>query len=147
MSYASIASWRNNLSTTRMHALDCSRLFWNTSQKKETTYSPFLPNDQDPQGPLKMTPIVSCSATLLFPLKVWVDCHLQTVACQLLSHFPSSQVLKSELIQLHLPPNTRFLKSNTRSLYIKIQTGTVLHLITAYFRHSYQKLGVCPSKY
>ena len=78
---------------------------------------------------LKSRPIVSCPASLLHGLGVWVDRKLQEVAQNTISYFKNSLELKEQLLKLNLPPNARLFTADGVSMYTSIPTHTALNLI------------------
>ena len=81
---------------------------------------------------LKSQPIVSCPGSLLHGLGVWVDRKLQEVAQKTVSYFKNTLELKKQLLELHLPANTRLFTANAVSMYTNIPTHTALNLIGKY---------------
>ena len=79
---------------------------------------------------LKSRPIVSCPSSLLHGLGVWVDRKLQEVAQRTVSYFKNMLELKNQLLELHLPTNTRLLTAHAVSMYTNIPTHMALNLIS-----------------
>ena len=78
---------------------------------------------------LKSQPIVSCPGSLLHGLGVWMDRKLQEVAQKTISYFKNTLELKKQLLELHLPTNTRLFTANAVSMYTNIPTHTALNLV------------------
>lgn len=90
--------------------------------------------------PLKSRPIVSCPGSLLHPLGLWVDSHLQKVAKGMPSYFKSSFDLKQELTGLDIPPySARLFTADAVSMYTSIPTNPALNSIAAYLRNNMQR--------
>ena len=93
---------------------------------------------------LKTRPIVSCSGSLLHPIGVWVDRMLQQVAQRQQSFFKSSFALKTELVNLQVPPSTTLFIADAVSMYTNIDTTYALHEIGAYLRRHRQEYQQVP---
>jgi len=57
--------------------------------------------------------IVSCSGSLLYGLRVWVDTQLQKVATAQAAYFKISAVLKEQLMNFDLTPGAKLFKADT----------------------------------
>ena len=88
---------------------------------------------------LKSRPIVSCPGSLLHGLGVWVDRKLQEVAQRTVSYFKNILELKKQLLELHLPANTRLFSADAVSMYTNIPTHTALNLIGIYLTQYQRK--------
>ena len=88
---------------------------------------------------LKSRSIVSCPGSLLHGLGVWVDQKLQEVAQKTISYFKNTLELKKQLLELHLPTNTRLFTADAVSMYTNITTHTALNLIVKYLTQYQQK--------
>ena len=88
----------------------------------------------DPLSALKSRPIVSCPGSLLHPIGIWVDSHLQKIAKVQRSYFRNSYDLKQALTQLDLPPNARLFTADAISMYTNIPTAQALAGIGRYLR-------------
>lgn len=84
--------------------------------------------------PWSTRPIVSCSGSLLHPLGIWIDSKLQKVARLQQSFISSSADLKSQLLQLNLPPNAILFTADAVSMYTNIRTPEALNEIGTYLR-------------
>jgi hypothetical protein len=84
------------------------------------------------KAPLKSRPIVSYSGSILQPIGLWLDKHLQEVAQIQRSYFKSSFELKDEIVKLRLPNTARLHTSDATSMYTNIPTDDALDRISAY---------------
>jgi hypothetical protein len=87
-----------------------------------------------PMLPMSTRAIMSASGTLLFALGVWTDSKLQPFATQQIAYFKSSQVLKTQLNDVVVPPNSFLFTSDAVSMYTNIPTDQALTLICNHIR-------------
>jgi hypothetical protein len=88
------------------------------------------------KSPLKTSPIVSCSGTLLYYLGIWVDDKLQKFARRQRSYFKSSFDPKQDRTTMELPPNATIFTADAVSMYTNIHTETALRVITEYLNNN-----------
>jgi hypothetical protein len=87
-----------------------------------------------PMLPMSTRAIMYASGTLLFALGVWTDIKLQPFAIRQRSYFKSSQVLKTQLNDVVVPPNSFLFTADAVSMYTNIPTDQALTLICNHIR-------------
>jgi hypothetical protein len=87
-----------------------------------------------PMLPMSTRAIMSASGTLLFALGVWKDSKLQPFAIRHRAYFKSSQVLKTQLNDVFVPPKAFLFTANAVSMYTNIPTDQALTLICNHIR-------------
>ena len=70
--------------------------------------------------PLTMTPIISCTGSLMHPIGVWTDSRFQQVAADIPAYFKDSKVLKEQLTTMELPPGIILFTADATSMYTYI---------------------------
>jgi len=94
--------------------------------------------------PLATRPIVSCSGSLLEALGIWVDDKLKQAAVTMRSYIKSSYDLKTDLLQLQLPPNCRLFTADAQSMYTNIPTQFALATIGRWLRNNSHRFPDLP---
>jgi hypothetical protein len=87
-----------------------------------------------PMLPMSTRAILSASGTLLFALGVWTDSKLQPFAIRQRAYFKSIQVLKTQLNDVVIPPNSFLFTADVVSMYTNITTDQALTLICNHIR-------------
>jgi hypothetical protein len=88
--------------------------------------------------------IMSASGSLLFALGVWTDSKLQPFAKRQQAYFKSSQILKSQLENFVVPPNSYLFTADAVSMYTNIPTERALTLICNHIRETAHSLPNVP---
>jgi hypothetical protein len=78
--------------------------------------------------------MMSASETLLFALGAWTDSKLQPFSIRQRAYFKSIQVLKTQLNDVVVPPNSFLFTADTVSMYTNIPTDQALSLICNHIR-------------
>jgi hypothetical protein len=78
--------------------------------------------------------IISAIGTLLFALVVWKNSKLQPFSIRQRAYFKSSQVLKTQLNDVVVPPNSFLFTADTVSMYTNIPIDQALTLICSHIR-------------
>jgi hypothetical protein len=87
-----------------------------------------------PVLPMSTRSIMSASGTLLFALGVWTDSKIQPFSTRQIAYFKSSQVLKTQLNDVVVPPNSFLFTADAVSMYTNIPTDQTLTLICNHIR-------------
>jgi hypothetical protein len=86
--------------------------------------------------------IMPAHGSLIFALGVWTDSKLQPFAKRQQAYFKSSQILKLQLDNFVVPPNSYLFTSDAVSMYTNIPTERALTLICNHIRETAQ----CPCR-
>jgi hypothetical protein len=87
-----------------------------------------------PMLPMSTRSSMSAIGTLLFALGVLTDIKLQPFAIRQIAYFKSSQVLKTQLNDFIVPPNSFLFTADAVSMYTNIPTDQALTLICNHIR-------------
>jgi hypothetical protein len=83
---------------------------------------------------------MSASVSLFFDLGVWTDIKLQPFAKRQQAYFKSSQILKLQLDNFFVPPNSYLFKADAVPMYTNIPTELSLTLIWNHIRETAHSL-------
>ena len=86
------------------------------------------------KNPIATCPIVSCSGSLLHSLGIWDDTQLQKIVPSQHSYIKNSLQVKTELLQLEIPPDSTLFTVDAYSMYTNIDTEAALTSISMYLR-------------
>ena len=145
-----IKLWINKYSTkTKTRMAICSKeiSYLRATFEPETATLPvFYLTLKVHKSPWTTRPIVSCSGSLLYPLGVWVDSHLQKLATVQRTYIKNSRELKDLIVQLSpLPPGARLFTSDATSMYTNIRTGMAIIEIAQYIHQHDRRFSCIPA--
>jgi len=91
-------------------------------------------------------PIVSCSGSLLYHLKIWVDMHLQKISTTRKLYLKNSLELKVLLMNLgHLPRGAQLFTSDATLMYTNINKHMALVEISQYIHQREEQFSTIPT--